>query len=870
MTNQHLIPVSTNNANDENTSSESPELSCWQTQIIGTEPSYVAVGGMEVSEILSATLFRDRAGLPPRSPARDIAQDCHERWAKLADTLANLPVSTELLIITSSFSKHAESEVGMTILGIGRGETPEKAKHRCDQTCNLIWRLLLTHLDYLEIKPVSDNQHFFQRAIQFLEANYHLEISRRLESIKINSENYGSIEVKSPQTHFGFQLESPETNPPSSDNSNDNPEDIIVSHLFPWVPSYDDWQGLIETLKNEPQDCAIIVHLYSLEQAPDNARKEVRQALTDLEEALSLPSVIGNPILQGEAEALREEIVKRLTILQGSVLAGRVIIASDDDYPSPELLGTVKASLDDANTRNTYHPETVKFQGGANIFPSAAPYFPNLIEDPAVDFLFSPREASAILRTPLPTDIDRGSLPITKARKAPITGKSGDSCPLGMNIFRNTQSPVSLDEESRFRHTYMIGKTGTGKSTLLQRMICNDIQRDRGVAVLDPHGSLIESVLQHCPKNRIDDIILVDVTDREYPIGFNVLSLQESEPQAYRAARDLIIDDLYAYLDYAYNLHQTGGPIFESHFRGMLGLLMGVKPPKYPPNLMLFRALYTNPELRNQLYNEIKGKDLVLEDFVEEALNNKSENHSIQNVSSYITSKINRFISDEALRNIICQNNILDIDQIVNEGKVLLFYLGKGHVGDQAAGLLASQVVSRIRKAVMKRDHSSNHSPFYLYADEFQLFANDRFTEMLAEARKFGLAITMAHQYVEQLPKSNLQAILGNVGTTISLRVGAPDAEFLEPQFNPTFNKNDLLNLPNFQACVSSSGSLGHAPFSLNLLPPLQGGNTRISQAIRELSRLRYGTNSRIVSMEISKTYKNYSTAKKNETAKAR
>jgi hypothetical protein len=864
MTNNNSAVQPENNAIDETPEalSDSPELSRWQTQIIAAEPSYLAVGGMEISEILSATLFRDRAGLPTRSPASDLAEKCHERWAKLADTLTSVPFSTEFLIITSAYSHHSERKVGITILGIGRGENPEEAKRECDQTCDLIWRLLITHLDYLELQPLtpdSNNQNFFRRAIQFLETDYHLEIRRRRDSLQINAESQENIDFPSP--NFGFQIESPDSNSPSSPVSDDS-ETTAVSHLFPWLPSYEDWQGLLETLKNEPQDCAIIVHFRTLDQAPDNAQKEVREALTTLEEALSFYSVVTNPVLTRQAEALREEIVQRLAILQGCVIAGRVIIASEKDFPSPELLSTIKASLDDARIRetNNQEKETIKFQGGARILPVSDHPFPSLIENPPLDLLFSPCEVSAILRTPLPTDTDRGTLPITQARKAPLTGKSGDHSPLGVNTFRSTQSPVFLDEESRFRHTYIVGKTGTGKSTLLQRMICNDIQRDRGVAVLDPHGSLIESIIQHCPKERIDDIILVDVTDLEYPIGFNVLCLNETDPKAYRAARDLVIDDLYAYLDYAYNLQQVGGPIFESHFRGMLGLLMGVEPPKTPPNLMLFRALYTNPELREKLYKKIKGKDFVLEQFIQEVTEHSS-NHdlSLQNVSTYITSKFNRFISDEALRNIICQDNILDIDQIVNEGKVLLFYLGKGRFGDQAAGLLASQVISRIRKAVMKRDQNTAHPPFYLYADEFQLFANDRFTEMLAEARKFGLAITMAHQYVQQLPESTLQAVLGNVGTTISLRVGAPDAELLEQQFTPTFNKNDLLNLPNFQACVSSSGSLGHTPFSLNLLPPLQGGDANIAKAIREISRLRYGTKHTIVSMDIRHNYRDYS-----------
>lgn len=189
MTNNNSAVQPENHAIDENpaASSDSPELSRWQTQIIAAEPSYLAVGGMEISEILSATLFRDRAGLPTRSPASDLAEKCHERWAKLADTLTSVPFSTEFLIITSAYSHHSERQTGITILGLGRGENPEEAKREYDQTCNLIWRLLLTHLDYLEVQPItpdSNNQNFFRQAIQFLETDYQLEIRRRLDSIQ--------------------------------------------------------------------------------------------------------------------------------------------------------------------------------------------------------------------------------------------------------------------------------------------------------------------------------------------------------------------------------------------------------------------------------------------------------------------------------------------------------------------------------------------------------------------------------------------------------------------------------------------------------------------------------------------------------------
>jgi type IV secretory pathway TraG/TraD family ATPase VirD4 len=436
-----------------------------------------------------------------------------------------------------------------------------------------------------------------------------------------------------------------------------------------------------------------------------------------------------------------------------------------------------------------------------------------------------------------------------------MTGVSGKDCPLGVNVHRGQGLPVALDESMRFRHTYVVGQTGTGKSTLLQNMILHDIHQGRGVAVLDPHGSLIDGILERFPERRSQDLVVVDLTDTEFPVGFNPLRLLEQDPQAYRLARDLVIDGLYTFLDRTYGLKETGGPMFENHFRSVLGLLLGTEPQREPriPNLMMVRAFYTNEDWRTFL--AAMNDDPVLETFLQEATRAGGE-ADMDNAAPYITSKFSRFISDTALRNITCQNRTLDIEGMANEGKVLLFHLGRGRFGDQAAGLLASQLVSRIHHAVMSRGTTGQHRPFFLYADEFQLFADQRFAELLAEARKFGLAMTLAHQYAQQLPREVLLAVLGNVGTTISFRVGAPDGELLEPLFCPEVGRRDLTSLPNFSAYVRSFGMLGETPFSLRTLPPMVEGDRMLAQRLRELSQRRYGRDRVEVETEITATYR--------------
>jgi hypothetical protein len=545
------------------------------------------------------------------------------------------------------------------------------------------------------------------------------------------------------------------------------------------------------------------------------------------------------------------------------------VFLSGSTSPSSALVATILQSIDDASVREGQAGAEILFRGGADIQATISEKIFEPFRQPGLDVLFGPREASAIWRTPMPTEIDLPGIQVNRSRTATLTGLSGNDCPLGVNVHRDLRVPVALDVPSRFRHVYIVGQTGTGKSTLLLHMILHDINKGRGVAVLDPHGTLIDDVLTRFPESRMDDLVLVDASDIERPVGFNILRINENDPLRYRMARDYIIDDIYSYLARTYDEKQTMGPIFETHFRGMLSLLMGLESPKAPliPNLMVFRALYTNKQLREKLAERLQGKDIMIEDFLKEA-GSVSGEASLTNLAPYITSKFSRFISDMALRNITCQNEILDIGQIIRKGKVLLFNLRKGRFGDVVAGLLASQIVSRIRYEILKAGAGPNSPPFYLYVDEFQTFADEQFGELLAEARKFGLSLTLAHQFAKQLPENVLQAILGNVGTMVVFRTGAGDAELLEPLFTPTIRARDISSLPNFRAYIRPTGLLGQTPFSVEtLLAPQEASAERAARA-RELSRTRYGRDRATVEQEIMETYhafNNVSTSSKVE-----
>ncbi len=841
-----------------------------------TPDGFIAFAGIELRSILSAELFREAAGASGNLSGISIAQLCHDRWTDLASTLAALPTHIELFAITGGAAEQSEQvdDAAITFLVAGRGADKREAESNCQSSHDNLWQLLTTILDYAELVFITEERRL-ERAIAYLRLPHVVEVRRRIEYLRAS---HGYIERQT----IGFRaaaqhaedescaddeqanLSGKPTAERTHDDDNANDNCITVEQLFPWIPSDDSWRRLLETLTATQPTAALVVHLRNVEKPSPACLNRARAAMAQAEKivarniAQELETVLGL-----QTEVLRHEALRRLAILEGRLLAARVFVTSNQPAPAA-LVATVVDCLDDASTNAAQAGVEAMFRGGARLVPVTtddicAPLCNS--DSDEFELLFSPRETSGILRTPMPVDAELPGLRINRARTARMIGHSGTDAPLGWNVHRGVRDLVRLDEGVRFRHTYIIGQTGTGKSTLLLNMILHDIGRGRGVGVLDPHGSLIDSILEHYPKERAEDLVIVDVTDIERPVGFNPLCIAEQDALQYRIARDLVIDDLLSYFHRSYDRDMLG-PFFETHFRGMMSLLLGVSPqtPERVPNLLLFRSLYMNKGLRQRLIVQLAGRDVMIEDFIKEVTSAVGET-SLQNTSTYVTSKFNRFVSDLSLRNITCQSRTLDFDDIVSTGKVLLFYLGKGRFGDQAAGLLASQIVSRLRQSVMKRGASRDIRPFFLYADEFQLFADERFAELLAEARKFKLSLTLAHQYVQQLPPQVLQGVLGNVGTTISFRVGAPDGEMLEEAFAPTFTARDLTSLQNFRAYVRSIGALGLTPFSIEMDAPPGGGDENAATALRQLARLKYGRDRQHVENEISATFARYNSS---------
>jgi hypothetical protein len=444
-------------------------------------------------------------------------------------------------------------------------------------------------------------------------------------------------------------------------------------------------------------------------------------------------------------------------------------------------------------------------------------------------------ELTSLFHFPLPTT-STPRIAWRGAKTAPAPAQlPGEGTLLGRNIYRGIQQLIYWQPEDRRRHLYAIGQTGTGKSTLFLNLIRQDITAGRGVGVVDPHGDLIEDILRHIPPEREDDVILFDPHDTQRPLGFNILETSDDNQ------RDLIVNEVVNILQkLAARLNpESIGPMFEHYLRNAL-LALGADP---AATLLDVPRLFVDGEFRSAILSHVT--DPTVRQFWEKEFVQSQRGQLSADMLSYVISKLGRFISNAVIRNIIGQpESSFDVREVMDQQKILLCNLSKGMLGDINADLLGFVLVSKIQVAALGRANvpAAQRPDFYLYLDEFQNFTTDSIATMLSEARKYHLNLNITHQFIDQLGDEIREAVFGNVGTLISLRVGVEDAAVLAPQFSPVFSEYDLVNLERFTACLRLlvSGTPQRA-MSLQIdppAPPLPGSDP---ERVRQRSRERYG-----------------------------
>lgn len=418
---------------------------------------------------------------------------------------------------------------------------------------------------------------------------------------------------------------------------------------------------------------------------------------------------------------------------------------------------------------------------------------------------------------------------------------------LGENVYRNGIIPVRLLDSDRGRHVYVIGQTGTGKTTLLKQMIIQDIEQGKGVCYIDPHGDDAEDILTHIPKNRAQDVVIFNPGDNERPVGLNFLEISSERPEE----KNFVINELLSIIGKIYDLKTTGGPIFEQYFRNTLLLLLS--DPKAGYTLMEVVRVLTNPDFRHYLL--LKCNDPLVKEFWVKEAEKAGGDFSLANMAPYINSKLSPFLSNDLIKYIVGQSHsTIDFRDILDNHKIFIVKLSKGLIGDINSQILGMIIVGRILMAAFARadQEEADRKDFNLYLDEFQNITTDSVATILSEARKYHLNLTIAHQYIGQLTENIRNAVFGNVGSLITYRIGPMDTEVLLKEFGPQVNQYDLVNLDNRKAYARLMvKGMTTAPFSLNRLFKPEIGNPSLAKLIKSLSAMKYGKSKEAIEAEM-------------------
>ncbi len=419
---------------------------------------------------------------------------------------------------------------------------------------------------------------------------------------------------------------------------------------------------------------------------------------------------------------------------------------------------------------------------------------------------------------------------------------------LGMSTYRGVKRPVYLLDQDRLRHIYIVGKTGTGKSEFLKDLIIQDIRNNKGVCFIDPHGDAVEDLLQMIPPERVEDVIYFRPSDTERPMGLNLLEARNEEEKHF--VTTAVINLMYKLFD----PYRTGivGPRFEHAVRNAMLTAMSEEGSTF---VEVMRVL-TDARYVQELLPKVQ--DPVVRRYWTDQIAQTTEFHKSE-VLDYIVSKFGRFVTNRTIRNIIGQSkSSFSFREVMDNGKILLVNLSKGELGEENSSFLGLILVPRILMAALSRSDipREKRRPFYLYVDEFQSFATPDFAVMLSEARKYALSLCVANQFIGQVEEEVKNAVFGNVGTLIAFRVGVDDANYLARQFAPVFTEDDLLNIERYHAYIKTVVNNEPVPaFSMDLTKDISKQkklmNSKVAEIIKEMSRIKYGKDVKIVEKEI-------------------
>ena len=548
-------------------------------------------------------------------------------------------------------------------------------------------------------------------------------------------------------------------------------------------------------------------------------------------------------------ELAAEEIKKKVSspILECGI---RVVASAGDRQSAEEILADIEAAFNQFGNPVGNELRFTRYERTALLRHLRE--FSLRVFDERAALPLSIKELASMAHFPATRLKSSPSLRSAKAGVAPPPpGLPSAGLLLGVNRVRGSEQKIYMTTEDRLRHFYTIGQTGTGKTTFLKNMLAQDIAAGEGVCFIDPHGVDVQDVLALVPPSRYEDVIYFDPSNTARPMGLNMLEYDTRFPEQ----KTFVVNEMLSIFDKLFDMKTAGGPMFEQYFRN--AVLLTIEDPTGGSTLLDVSRVLASKEFRELKLSRCQNPVVV--QFWKEVAEKAGGEASLQNIVPYITSKFDNFLANEIMRPIIAQErSAFNFREIMDGRKILLVNLAKGRLGELNANLIGLILVGKILMAALSRVDSFGKElpPFFLYIDEFQNVTTPSISSILSEARKYRLALIIAHQFIKQLDEKIRDSVFGNVGSMALFRVGAEDTEFLAKQLEPVFTEQDLLNLDNRNAYMKLLvNGRPVKPFSLETVPPPEGKREN-TEKLKELSALKFGRPKAEVEQEIMGKYK--------------
>lgn len=809
--------------------------------------------GIRLDSIPSQLTFRSSVNMSQPLIFSDLINQMH---------ITDIPVTYSLRTIFSvpeSDSRHVALNIVLFITTVG--SSLEEATQNSELLLKQMMTILLSTFPEHHFSLISNEREFkalFQP--EFINDGYFCEIRKRETLVQLNS-------VK-PQNPFGFPGPSSNENEPSLD------EEEYVYFPHPFFPRTDDYDRLFRIFFHLKEDFMIIVNMTPTAITPEE-EKAILAEIAKCEgyepekdriiqrRNLERTNLLGQGLLDQFLRFQDAPFYFRIILASPAPIERAIAEAVGSSFSQP--VGSVSDSggVDHNMQKGGYDiliPSTEKEVSSIKndlLSLGAASWGTTLAPEPLrrLRFFVDGFQAASGFRFPIMNSTHLMGIKTHRSKQMPLPIEMGELHTrediskklIGKNSSFGFEEPVYLTEKDLSQHMYIVGQTGTGKTTLLKSMILGDIESGKGVAVIDPHGDLYNELMGLIPENRIDDVVLLNPLDIEFPVGFNLLEPKDLSQRIFIAREIKAIMHRLLHDTFGSASDNYIGPIFYKHLQ--MNLLLTMSDPENPGTLLEFYEIFQHQDYWKR-WLPLKWDDPLLQNWVEEVLPgmNYTFRTRTDNVSmgEYVGSKFDEFVLDPRLRLIFGQKeSTIDFKKIMDEGKILLINLAKGPLGEATSQFLGLILMAKFQSEILGRGDQAiaRRKPFTIYIDEFQSLATENFSILLSEARKFGVSLVLANQFVSQIKDHRiLEAIFGNVGTILAFRVGKDDAAQIETQFLPEFNQFDLANLPNWNACIKTclDGQI-IPPFTFQTLEPELHLDTRIWNLVLDHARNSYG-----------------------------